>query len=149
MWKAILKAALLAGTLDIAAACVHAYLRTGTPPARVLRYVASGVFGPEAFRAGNEMLFWGLLFHYIIAFACALSFFLAYPYFKKWLGSVALNSMLIGAVAWCVTELLIVPMSNTPKLPFTAVRIFVGAAILMVCIGWPIAWQARKYFEKV
>ena len=37
-----LTAGLVAGTLDITAACIHAYLRNGTTPAQVLKDVASG-----------------------------------------------------------------------------------------------------------
>ncbi|HEU4770109.1 MAG TPA: hypothetical protein VFS77_22265, partial [Pyrinomonadaceae bacterium] len=50
--KPILLAGFVAGTLDIIAACVSAWLRSQTSPVRVLQFIASGVLGPEAFRGG-------------------------------------------------------------------------------------------------
>ena len=50
--SAIVLTGFIAGTLDITAACIQYYIRTGKGPANVLRYVASGVFGKEAFTGG-------------------------------------------------------------------------------------------------
>ncbi len=75
----IVQAGLLAGTLDISAACIHAYLLRGTTPVQVLRYVASGVWGTDAFQGGTGIALQGLLFHFIIAFGWTVLFFLAYP----------------------------------------------------------------------
>src|ERR1700741_772263 len=46
--KTILFAGLTAGVLDILAAFISAYIVNGVTPDRVLRFVASGVFGREA-----------------------------------------------------------------------------------------------------
>ena len=43
-----LTAGLVAGILDITAACIHAYLRNGTTPEQVLRGIAGGAFGKES-----------------------------------------------------------------------------------------------------
>jgi hypothetical protein len=55
MWKYIAGTALLAGTLDIAAAFLQAWRMSGTTPVRVLRFIASGVMGKSAFSGGPEM----------------------------------------------------------------------------------------------
>ncbi|NJN34942.1 MAG: hypothetical protein HC817_12500 [Saprospiraceae bacterium] len=75
MLKIILKTALIAGSLDITAACLQAYLKTGATPDRILAYIASGVFGKKAFSGGFPMQIAGLLFHFIIALACAACYF--------------------------------------------------------------------------
>lgn len=41
---------LIAGTLDIVAACVLAWLRGGTSPVRVLQFIASGLLGAASFQ---------------------------------------------------------------------------------------------------
>ncbi len=64
----VLKAGFIVGTLDILAAFINYYINTGKSPEPVLKFIASGVFGKSAFTIGNEMLAWGLLFHYGIAF---------------------------------------------------------------------------------
>ncbi len=148
MWSSIFRTTLIAGMLDIIAACLHSYLTNGTMPSRVLRFVASGVFGTSAFTGGNQMLAWGLLFHFIIAFSCTASFFLLYPKIKILSSSWLANAVVIGVVAWCVTNLIIVPISNTPKFPFNPGRAAVALVILVICIGMPIAYNAKYFFGK-
>jgi hypothetical protein len=148
MWRIIFKVTLLAGTLDITAACIQSYLVNNTMPSRVLRFVASGVFGMSAFTDGNIMLVWGLVFHFIIAFACAACFFLLYSKIKVLSKSWTINAFVIGIVAWCVTNLIVEPLSNTPKFPFNISKVPVGLAILIICIGMPIAYYAKLFFEK-
>ena len=57
--KNILFSGLIAGTLDISAAIL--FLANGNA-AGVLKYIASGAFGKDAFTGGDEMLAWGVLF---------------------------------------------------------------------------------------
>jgi hypothetical protein len=147
MWKSIALTTLIAGTMDITAACTQAYLSANVMPDRVLKYVASGVFGKAAFAGGLDMMAWGLFFHFIIAFSCVVCFFLAYPKLPLLEKSVLLNSVLIGLVAWTVTARLIVPMSQVPQSPFQLSKAIVAASILVVCIGFPIAYNARQFFK--
>jgi len=148
MWRTILKTTLIAGTCDIVAACIQSYIVNGTMPSRVLRYVASGVFGKSAFVGGDEMVVWGLFFHFIIAFSCTACFFLLYPKIEILKRSWLIDAVAIGVVAWCVTNLIVVPMSNTPKFPFNIEKVPVGLTILIVCIGIPIAYHAKLFFAK-
>src|SRR6187455_2206915 len=99
MWRAIFKTTLIAGTCDIVAACIQSYVVNGTMPSRVLRYVASGVFGKSAFIGGNEMIAWGLVFHFIIAFSCTACYFLLYPKIKILRRSWWIDAVLVGVVA--------------------------------------------------
>ncbi|HYG39365.1 MAG TPA: hypothetical protein VD908_12125 [Cytophagales bacterium] len=72
----ILKAGLLVGTLDILAAFIHYIIASGkSDPFVVLKFIASGVFGNEAFVGGNIMIVAGLILHYIIALGFTLFFF--------------------------------------------------------------------------
>ncbi|MEO7991568.1 MAG: hypothetical protein ABI663_18590 [Chryseolinea sp.] len=148
MWRIIFKTTLIAGTLDITAACIHSYLLNGTMPSRVLRYVASGVFGASAFTGSNIMLVWGLLFHFIIAFSCTACYFLLYQKMKILTRSWLIDAVAVGVVAWCVTNLIVVPMSNTPKFPFDIMKVPIGLSILIICIGIPIAYGADLFFKK-
>jgi uncharacterized membrane protein YagU involved in acid resistance len=148
MWKSIAIATLLAGTLDITAACLNAYLSANVMPERVLKYVASGVFGKDAYSGGFDMMAWGLFFHFIIAFACTFCYFLVYP---KWnflqKNNILVNSLLIGIVAWVVTTRLIVPISHVNAAPFNLGKAIIAALILVGCIGLPIAYKAQQFFK--
>jgi hypothetical protein len=150
MLKEIIKAGLLAGTLDITAACVNAYASRKIMPGEVLKYVASGVFGKAAFEGGYGMMLMGLLFHFIIAFACTAVFFLLYPKIKFLRYSHVLNSLLIALIAWAVTTQVIMPMSNVPKGgSFDITRAAIAVGILFICIGMPISILARKCFGMI
>jgi len=67
MFRTISLTALLAGTLDISSAIVKYYIdKHGSMP--LFKYIASAVFGQEAYAGGTLMVVWGLVFHYMIAF---------------------------------------------------------------------------------
>ncbi|HRH60078.1 MAG TPA: hypothetical protein PL045_05880 [Chitinophagaceae bacterium] len=41
-------------------------------------------------------------------------------------------------------NLIVVPLSNSPKFPFDAARAAIAASILIVCIGIPLAFMAKS-----
>jgi hypothetical protein len=71
----ILKAGLIVGTLDILAAFIQYAIKTGKNPTVVLKFIASGVFGKEAFNGGTMMNVYGLIFHFVIALFLPFSSF--------------------------------------------------------------------------
>lgn len=148
MIKGILKIGLLVGTLDIIAACFQSYIMANVMPSTILKYIASGVFGKSAYSGGFGMLICGLLFHFVIAFACTASYFLLYPkiaFLKKyWL----VNSVLIALVAWAVTNLLIMPISKIPNHPLYFAKSLIAIIILIFSIGLPISYFTKNYYAK-
>lgn len=146
LFKQIAVTTLIAGTLDIIGACISNFVVSGVLPGRILQFIASGVFGKAAFNGGYGMMAAGLLFHFIIAFACTTVFFLLYPKINFLKKSVWLNAVLIALTAWVVTTQVIIPLSKIPKPPFS----FIGAAraivILIICIGLPISYAANKEY---
>lgn len=143
------KTGLIAGSLDITAACLQYYIRTGNGPGNVLRYVASGVFGRKAFTGGIPMACWGLFFHYLIAFGFTLFFFLIYPATRLVSKSTVITGMLYGVFAWAVMNLLVIPMSYIkPKPVFDAGKGLAAMLILMFCIGLPISILISRYYAK-
>lgn len=146
--KSILLTTLLAGTLDITAACTQAYLINRVSPEQVVRYIASGAFGKSAFTGGLEILLLGLFFHYLIAFACTSCFYWAYPRWSLLKFNVGLNAVLVALVAWIVTTQIIVRFSQIGPRPLTLTGTLIAIGILIVCIGLPIAWRAKGYFNR-
>jgi uncharacterized membrane protein YagU involved in acid resistance len=113
----------------------------------VLQYVASGVFGKEAFSGGTTMTIAGLIFHYIIALSFTTFYFIVFPY-VPFLGKQKLaGGVLYGAFVWSVMNLVIVPLSNTNKSALTWSGASLNIAILIVCIGLPISLLASKYYS--
>jgi uncharacterized membrane protein YagU involved in acid resistance len=148
MWKVILKTTLLAGTLDITAACTNAYFTAGTTPDAVLKYIASGALGKSATSGGVEIMALGLLFHFMIALACTVCFFWLYPKWNFLKKSVWLNSLLIGLIAWIITTQMIIPLSQIHPPPFNSLKAIRAILILVICIGLPIANNAKLFFRK-
>jgi len=146
---AVLRAWLLVGTLDILAAILN-YLRVGgREPVRIFWYIASAVFGRDAAVAGGWLTAGcGLLFHYLIAGCWAALFFAAYPR-RPWLGRHwALGGAAYGIVVWLVMNLVVVPLSRAPRIPPTLANVLVGAGILVVCVGLPVAFLAHQHYAK-
>lgn len=139
---------LLAGILDITAACIQAYVTRQTTPDVVLQYIASGLLGKVAFSGGVGVLLLGLLIHFIIVSACAIVFFLAYPAISFLKVSLFLNAFLIAIIAWTVTTRIIIPLSKIKPAPFDLSRVLIAVAILYVCVGMPIAVMTKRYYGK-
>lgn len=143
--KHILWAGLLVGTLDILAASLDFYISTGKGPEGVLRYIASGVFGMDAFKANPTMPGWGLFFHYVIALSLTFFFFWAYNKMNWMQHNLIVTAIVFGLFSWIVTALVIVPLSNTPPLPYELWKMVKAVVILVTMIGFPLTWLARKY----
>lgn len=148
MWKRIFFVTLVAGTLDILAAFIQAYLVTGTKPDIVLKYIASGAIGREAFAGGYAVMTMGLLFHFLIVFACVAIFFMLYPKLKFLHHKILLNSFFIAIIAWVVTSQLIIPNSKISPSAFHIKEAVRALAILFICVGMPIAIAAKKYYQQ-
>lgn len=143
-YRAIFWAGLIAGTMDISAAFTTSALRGGTP-ARLLRYIAGGLLGPEAFQGGTGTAALGLALHFLIATAWAAIYYAASRKLRVLVRRPILCGLLYGMVVYCVMNLVVLPLSALPKPTFTLSGVLIGASILMVCIGLPIALIVRRY----
>ena len=149
-----LTAGLIAGTLDITAACIHAYIKSGTTPAQVLRYVASGAFGKDATAGGASMAAWGLLFHFLIAISFTFFFFLLAMQFPSILKRPVLTAFVYGIFVWSVMRFIVLPyfseISPRPIVGKEAIlNSIIAAGILVICIGLPNAFLAKSAMRRV
>jgi hypothetical protein len=145
----VLLAGFVAGTLDIIAALSQYYINTGKNPLIVLNYIASAALGKEtAYAPGVGMQLVGLAFHYVITYGLTVFFFWLYPRWHALSRSVALTSIAYGLFAWCVTNLVIVPLSYLNKFPSNPKNMLIAALILIFMIGLPLTLFARNYFRK-
>lgn len=146
-FKTVILAGLIAGSLDILSAFTDYYIRTGKGPEGVLRFIASGVFGKAAFTDDSMMMWMGLLFHFIIAFAFTIVFFILYPRVKLLHINIVLTAVILGMITWLVMNLVVVPLSNTPKFSFNPVYAIKAVLILICMIGLPLSIIFKKYFK--
>ncbi len=148
--KTILRTGLLVGTLDGAAAVISFLIHSGGGnPVRVFVYISSGVFGNDAFSAGDSMAWWGLLFHYSIATSWTALFFLASPRLKFLSRNTLWSGVGYGFVIWILMTRVVLPLSNVPPSRFVLARAIEGIAILMVMVGIPVSYFCKKYYAKI
>jgi hypothetical protein len=143
---------LLTGTLDAILSIILSY------PANLgqsYRYIASGFFGKAAFTA-NYMVFWGVLFHYLIASAFSAIFFLFYLNIKRVINYKYILALVFGLIIWIISTFVILPLSNVPdikgvpKYPsqLSLISVIISIAGLSLCLGLPISLIANNYYRK-
>lgn len=140
---------LLAGTLDICSAFLQAYIMRGTKPVIILQFIASGAFGKAAFEGGWLMPLLGLLFHFIIAYSFTFLFFLLYPSVKAMSKNIVLTAIVYGIFIYVVMNMGVLPLTRIPPIPFHLDKALMATAILIVAIGLPLSFFARKFYGRV
>ena len=140
--RRILIATALAGTLDIAAAMILSFLRSGTT-LNVLRAVASGPF-PEAkwWGVGGAVL--GLGIHYVLMAIMAAAFVLAAELMPALKRHPLFWGALYGDFLWMVMYFLVIPMRFGAPLPQDLGDIATQLFCHIVLVGIPIALVARR-----
>lgn len=139
---------LLTGTLDAIAAIIIAYPAS---PSQIFSYIASGLFGARS-ASGNNMILWGILFHYLIATLFSVAFFTLHPKFKGLTKNKYLLGIIYGLLIWIVMNLAILPLTNVPKQPerlhINWLAILKGVSALIISVGIPISVVAERYYIK-
>jgi hypothetical protein len=139
----VLLAGFIAGTADILAAI---FILAKGKALLVLKYVASGFFGHEAMKGGNDIAVYGLLFHFFIAYSWVSFYFLIYPYVHFLRKSIWLSSPIYGLFVWAVMAFAVVPLTKIPPAAhFNVSNAVLNAVILMFTIGLPASYFTAKY----
>lgn len=147
-WRGLVLGGLVAGALDITAACVSNYAQRGTPPVKVLQSVASGLLGAGADKSGAGGAALGLALHFLIAFIWAALFFAASRKLKFLTRHAVLAGLLYGVVIYLVMYLVVLRVSAFPhKLTFTPFSVTLNLLIHTLLIGLPIALAVRRYSD--
>jgi hypothetical protein len=136
---------LIAGTLDICAACLTSWLRAGVGPVRVLHSVASGLLGAAAFDGGAKTAVLGLALHFLIATGATVVFYLASRKMMFLIERPVTFGLLYGVAVYAFMNFVVLPLSNVARRPIPVSGRIIGVLIIMFCIGLPIALVVRRY----
>jgi len=142
--KTILWLGFLVGTLDGLAALLLNY---NAGPAPIFKFIASGVFGEEAFKGGIEMVVAGLVFHYLIAYLFSTAFYLLYPFSFSVLKNKYIVANVYGGLTWLVMNMIVVPLSKIGPHSFNALAAIIAVLTLIICVGLPVALIADKKLQ--
>lgn len=142
--KVIAGAGLLVGTLDILEAIIFYGLR-GISPTRILQGIAFGLIGRAAFTQGSRSAALGLLLHFVIATTWAAIYLLVsrrHPLSRHpWI-----YGTLYGIIVYILMNYVVLPLSHVGLRPLPPLLpLFNGVGALIVCIGLPLAFIARRY----
>lgn len=143
----IVKAGLIAGTLDILSAFFYYYIKTQKNPVNILKYITTQVFGKTFFTNESAKAAMGLLIHYVIAFIWTIIFFIIYPHIKFFFKSRILTGLVYGIIIWVIMNLVIVPLGTLPKAPFNLSSAIINMLILIIAVGTPISIIVSKYYR--
>jgi hypothetical protein len=144
----ILLAWLTAATMDIAAASIQYYTKTGKGPAGIFRYISRALIGDEAKKGGFAVEALGLALHYLVALLFTLFFFWIFPMFRIMQKNLVLTGLFYGIFVWAVMNRIVLPLSQLPDIPFDWKKAGIACAILMFCIGLPISIVIGNYYRK-
>jgi hypothetical protein len=147
--KIIFIAGLVAGTMDmVGALTVYAVLLHKASGMLILQRIASAAIGPAALRGGWATAWCGLLFHYFIAYSFTAAYVLLYPYLPLLRKNRLASGLLYGLLVWLIMNRIVLPLTKIQMAPFQWGAALIGIAILMLCIGLPIAYITDAYYKK-
>lgn len=139
----LVRATLVAGTLDILSAMAYVLI-AGKNPLAVPVGIASAIW-PGALRAGLPALVVGLLLHFAIMLVMVIVFVAAARRIN-WLSAQPVASgVLYGLALWAVMNLIVLPLRWPALFPhFTAISVAEQLFSHIVLVGVPLAWLTSR-----
>jgi uncharacterized membrane protein YagU involved in acid resistance len=143
--RAWVAAGLLAGVLDLTAACIQAGF-AGLMPVRVFHFVASGLIGREAALAGGAATaVLGVVLHFVIAFGAAGVYLGASRFWRFLVDRPLVAGPLYGIAVYWFMQLVVIPLSAIAPRPQPLSTQLIQLGIHIVCVGLPIAWTISHF----
>ena len=146
-FAAIFWAGLACGVMDISAAFITWWPK-GVTPSRILKGIASGALGPQAYSGGWEIAALGLAFHFFIAFCAATVFYLAGRKLAFLTRRPVLSGISYGVAVYLVMYWIVMPLSRYRHRPFTVSSTIIAIVTHMLCVGLPIALVISHFYRR-
>jgi hypothetical protein len=147
-WIYIVTGGVVAGTLDIAFACLFWAVKAGVPAQRIFQSVAAGLLGDASFEGGAATAALGLVLHYFIATSMSVAFYLVATRRPALVGRPVAYGIAYGLLLYVIMNYIIVPLSAVggggSKDPLW---IALGIAVHALLIGVPIALCASRALQ--
>jgi hypothetical protein len=145
VWKPIVVATLVCGTLDILLAVLLTVGRGGDAAA-MLRFVAAGPF-PQATDWGAAGSVLGLAVHFALMAIMVGVFVLAARSRPALLDKPLLWGLIYGVITYAVMNLIVVPLRFPAAWPPKALAVATQLFAHIVFVGWPTAFITRRYLR--
>lgn len=137
---AVLRIGLIAGTLDIGENIIFNAFRHITP-AQIFQYIASGLTGPWAFRAGAASVVLGVGIHYTIAVSWTALYWSASRRWSVLVRRPVVCGILYGGLVYVIMNAAVLPLTRVPhaKVAMSVASRVSGVLALLFCIGMTVA----------
>jgi hypothetical protein len=145
VWRPIVVATLVCGTLDFLFATILTLLR-GREPAAMLRYVASGPF-PQAINWGSAGSVLGLATHFALMAIMVAVFVLAVRQRPTLLDRPGASGLAYGLITYVAMNLIVVPLRFPAAFPPKPLSIATQLFAHIILVGLPTAFIARRYLR--
>lgn len=147
--RAIVFGGLLAGVLDLTAACVNSGL-SGVSPVRVFQAIASGLLGAESYKGGAATAVLGVFLHFVIAFGATIVYYIVSRRFEFLTNQAVISGVIYGIAVFWFMQLIVLPLSAFPgKNSFQLKPVIIGLIIHILFVGLPIALVIRHFSKRV
>jgi uncharacterized membrane protein YhdT len=138
--RAILTAGLIAGTIDIGAACVI----NSVGPVVILKAIAGGILGPASYRGGAAVAALGLALQWLMSWIIAAIYIVAASngaiVRRRWI----LSGLTYGAIVFAVMNFVVMPLSAIGRGPSFTAATFAGNLLAMFLFGLIVAFVASR-----
>ena len=143
-WLAIIAGGVIAGTVDIGAACLifHA------DPVTILHAVASGFLGPASFHSGVPSAVLGAVSQIGISIGAAAVYVFAAACFPVLIRRTIGGGLVFGACVYFVMNDIVVPLSNAKPHTHFSWQLFAENMLAMFVFGLLIAFTARYFLAE-
>ena len=145
--SAIFWAGFTCGVMDISAAFITWWPK-GIMPSRILKGIASGLLGPEAYSGDWPTAALGLAFHFFIAFSAAAVFYLASRKLNYLTQHPVISGALYGVCVYLVMYWIVMPLSRYRHRPFTLSSSTIAIVTHIFCVGLPISLVIAHFSRK-
>jgi hypothetical protein len=146
-WRFVLAGGLVAGTLDIAYACLFWGLKRNVPVQRILQSVAAGLLGKASFEGGGGTAALGLALHYFIALSMSVVYYLVARRWPLLWQRPLLCGPGYGLLLYAVMNYIVVPLSAAGPPSKDPLWITLSIVVHALLIGVPIAYFTRRAQE--
>ncbi|SHN37558.1 hypothetical protein [Mucilaginibacter sp. OK098] len=145
LFRYIIITAFTAGSLDALAAI---FILSHGNAQSIFKFIASGIYGKDAFTGGAGMVQLGIVLHYFIAFCVTIFYFVIFKYVAIFHKSVFVSTIIYGLFIYIIMNIVVLSLSNVNIPPRTAISVIRNSIILIVCIAFPIVCFNRVYNSK-
>jgi uncharacterized membrane protein YagU involved in acid resistance len=135
---------LVAGTLDIAYACLFWALKRDVPAQQILQSVAAGLLGKASFEGGRATAARGRALHFMIALSMSVAYYLVSRRWALLWQRPFLCGAAYGLLLYAIMNYVVVPLSAAGPGSKDPLWVTLSIAVHALLIGIPIALAVRR-----